>query len=163
MNGLQYALSQLHDGETAMVAQLSALADRHPAEHEVRHVALDLADWSRGHATRIKQLADDHSLPVGSAAAERHPGVLRRLSSTLAGLGEQPVEPAAQLLADLQDTYLRAARNSLSWELLAQYAQAARQQDALQLSSACHPQSLRQMRWANTMLKTVSPQVLSSL
>jgi hypothetical protein len=32
-----------------------------------------------------------------------------------------------------------------------------------QLAAACHPQTLRQMRWANTLIKQLSPQVLTSL
>ena len=35
--------------------------------------------------------------------------------------------------------------------------------DLLALASSCHPQTLRQIRWANTMIKTLSPQVLSNL
>jgi hypothetical protein len=30
------------------------------------------------------------------------------------------------------------------------------------LAGRCHPRTLRQMRWANTMLKTQSPRVLTS-
>jgi hypothetical protein len=66
-------------------------------------------------------------------------------------------------LRDLRDLHLAAAQNSLYWEMLAQAAQATRDDGLLDLSSACHPQTLRQMRWTNTMIKIVSPQVLSSL
>jgi hypothetical protein len=47
------------------------------------------------------------------------------------------------------------------WEF--QIAQAKRNTGLLSLSERCHPQTLRQIRWANTMLKTQTPQVLSSL
>jgi hypothetical protein len=47
--------------------------------------------------------------------------------------------------------------------MLAQAAQATRDDELLALASACHPQTLRQMRWTNTMIKNLSPQVLSSL
>ena len=67
------------------------------------------------------------------------------------------------LLDDLQSLYLMASETSLAWEMLAQHAQAKRERDFLELSAACHPQTLRQVRWANTMLKTVSPQVLASM
>ncbi|WP_302661141.1 hypothetical protein [Rhodococcus sp. SGAir0479] len=30
------------------------------------------------------------------------------------------------------------------------------------LSARCHPETLRRLRWANAMLKTLSPQVLAS-
>lgn len=32
----------------------------------------------------------------------------------------------------------------------------------LELSAACHPQTLRQLEWANAMLKTLSPQMPAS-
>ncbi|XVS61012.1 hypothetical protein ACQPYE_22170 [Actinosynnema sp. CA-299493] len=56
---------------------------------------------------------------------------------------------------------MTAAGVSLDWELLAQGAQAVRDTELLTLAQRCHPQTLRQMRWANAMLKTLSPQVLA--
>lgn len=41
-------------------------------------------------------------------------------------------------------------------------AQAVKDQELLELTQRCHPQSLRQMRWANAMLKELSPQTLTS-
>ncbi|NUP38990.1 MAG: hypothetical protein HOY76_18725 [Streptomyces sp.] len=35
--------------------------------------------------------------------------------------------------------------------------------DLVSLAAACHPQTLRQMRWTNTMIKELSPQILTSL
>ncbi len=55
-----------------------------------------------------------------------------------------------------------AAAVSLDWELLGQSAQAAKNSELLELTKRCHPQALRQMRWANAMLKVLSPQVLAS-
>jgi hypothetical protein len=50
----------------------------------------------------------------------------------------------------------------LDWELLAQAAQAMKKQPLVQLAADCHPQTLRQMRWANAHLKVTSPQVIAS-
>lgn len=50
----------------------------------------------------------------------------------------------------------------MDWELLAQGAQGAKDVDLIDLSQRCHPQSLRQMRWANAMLKELSAQALTS-
>lgn len=72
-------------------------------------------------------------------------------------------DPRLLLLDDLRDLHLAATRNSLHWEMLAQVAQATAAADLLALASSCHPQTLRQMHWTNTMIKTLSPQVLSSL
>jgi hypothetical protein len=46
--------------------------------------------------------------------------------------------------------------------MLAQAAQATRDQELLELVSSCRPRTLRQMRWTNTMIKVLSPQLLVS-
>ncbi|GAB2755427.1 hypothetical protein [Streptomyces bullii] len=46
--------------------------------------------------------------------------------------------------------------------MLAQAAQATRDDRLLGLASACHPQTLRQMRWTNTLIKEPAPQLLTS-
>lgn len=83
------------------------------------------------------------------------------------GEGEGP--EGLVLLRDLRALHLAATENSLHWEMLAQTAQTAqtaqatRDERLLELASACHPQTLRQMRWTNTLIKQLSPQVLTSL
>jgi hypothetical protein len=47
--------------------------------------------------------------------------------------------------------------------MLAQVAQATKDDELLGLASSCHPATLRQMRWTNTMIKVLAPQVLTSL
>jgi hypothetical protein len=66
------------------------------------------------------------------------------------------------LLADLRRAHRLAAGVSLDWELVAQGAQAAKDEELLDLAGRCHPQALRQMRWANAMLKELSPQTLAT-
>jgi hypothetical protein len=67
------------------------------------------------------------------------------------------------LLSDLQPIYLAASYNSLHWEMLAQAAQALSDESLLELTTTCHPETLRQIRWANTKLKESAPQILASL
>ncbi|MFI0508660.1 hypothetical protein ACH3Y9_03535 [Streptomyces sp. WSLK1-5] len=47
--------------------------------------------------------------------------------------------------------------------MLARVARATRDERLLELAPDCHPQTLRQMRWTDTLIKQVSPQVLTSL
>lgn len=63
----------------------------------------------------------------------------------------------------LRDLHLDATEKSLYSELLAQAAQATKDDELLAVASACHPQTLRQLRWTNTMIKNLSPQILTSL
>ena len=67
-------------------------------------------------------------------------------------------EPALLLLGPVSASSHRG-RVSLDWELPAQGAQDV---ELITLAQECHPQTLRQMRWANAMLKTLSPQFLAS-
>jgi hypothetical protein len=55
--------------------------------------------------------------------------------------------------------YLGAAGVSVDWELLGQGAQAVKDADLLEVCRRCRPQTLRQMSWADAMLKVLSPQV----
>jgi len=47
-------------------------------------------------------------------------------------------------------------------ELLAHGAQAATDERLLELAQRCHPETLRQVRWANAMLKELVPQTLTN-
>ncbi|MFE1349608.1 hypothetical protein [Streptomyces sp. NPDC058757] len=163
MNGTELVLRAIHHGEQDLAEELLAVAERHSAEHEVHHVATDLAAWSREHVERVARTARHHGLDL--AAPHRSgsaPGFLTTLGEKAAeAVGRRP-EPGPLLLRDLRDLHLRATENSLYWEMLAQVAQATRDDGALDLASVCHPRTLRQIRWTNTMIKTLSPQLLSS-
>ncbi|MFD9306677.1 hypothetical protein ACFWCB_29120 [Streptomyces sp. NPDC060048] len=47
--------------------------------------------------------------------------------------------------------------------MLAQAARATKDTRLLEVTSSCHPRTLRQMRWTNTLIKNLSPQILTSL
>jgi hypothetical protein len=171
MSGITLVLRALHHGENALADDLAAAAERHAAEHEIHHVALDLAAWSAEHGSVLRSTAKryDLDLPAGAAGTGHHAEgplttalltTVREKASRL--LGGRP-EPGILLLRDLRDLHLAATENSLHWEMLGQAARAAKDRELLATVSDCHPQTLRQMRWTNTMIKVLSPQVLSSL
>ena len=155
MNGLTLTLRTLHHGEQHLAGQLTTVAGRHRAEHEVHHVATDLAEWSRRHTERLAEAARTHHLDL---ALDPRAGAARA-----AGAVPRHPEPGLLLLRDLRELHLSAAENSLHWEMLAQLAQATRDEELLAVVSACHPQTLRQMRWTDTLIKTLAPQILTSL
>ncbi|MBG0857433.1 hypothetical protein I2W78_37715 [Streptomyces spinoverrucosus] len=66
------------------------------------------------------------------------------------------------LLHDLREVHVRASEVSLDWELVARAAQATADERLLDLVRQCHPDTLRQLRWANASLKGNAPQVLTS-
>lgn len=157
---LSLALRELHRSELRLARTLESMAARHHADHGIRHVATDLAGWSREHVALVSQVAHRYG-----ADLREHPHTLAytgRFQAWLADrLGRRP-EPALVLLADLRRLHRLAAGVSLDWELLAQGAQAVKVQELVELTQHCHPQSLRQMGWANAMLKELSPQAMAN-
>lgn len=158
--GLEYALHRVHGGENEVVQQLGRMAERHQQEAEVHHVARDLAGWSTLNIARLADAAEHYD--VALEREPNRPGAVRHALDAMADAANGRA-PVLLLLEDLRDLYLAAAETSLAWEMLAQHAQARRERDLLQVTSECHPQTLRQMRWANGMIKTLSPQALASM
>jgi hypothetical protein len=154
------ALRELHRSESELGRSLDAIAARHHNDHGIHHVARDLALWSREHVTLIADIGPRYGVRLrwrprlSAIAGSAQEWVSDRL-------GRRP-EPALLLLTDLRRLHRSAAGVSVDWELLAQGAQAVKDDDLLALTQRCHPQALRQMRWANAMLKELSPQALAT-
>ncbi|WP_328862965.1 hypothetical protein [Streptomyces sp. NBC_00306] len=163
MNGIALILRVLRDGETELAEGLLATGQRHRAEHEIFHVSTDLAQWSREHAQRIAEAIEreDHARP--EEASGPHSDLVPRSQNREPRPERACSQPALLLLRDLRDLHLGASANSLYWEMLAQAAQARTDTRLLSLVSACHPQTVRQMRWTNTMIKSLAPQLLTNL
>ncbi|OBH16184.1 hypothetical protein EHH44_00395 [Mycolicibacter terrae] len=158
---LDLALRELHRSEMSLARRFRRVGERHKADHDVFHLCADLAGWSDDHVRRLAQAGHSHGLRL--AESSPRPGrvlsSLREMTSVV--LGRRP-EPGVLLLADLRSLYLHAAAVSVDWELVAQGAQAARDSGLLEMAAQCHPETVRQMDWANTMLKELAPQVLMS-
>ncbi|WP_329392824.1 hypothetical protein OHA45_01290 [Streptomyces lydicus] len=163
MNGIKLILRAVHHGEQHLVRELVAVAERHHTEHEIHHVATDLAGWSREHLQQVSDTARDYDLALTGPPDASSSGFLMTLTEQAAERAGCRPEPGLLLLRDLRELHLSASNNSLHWEMLAQAAQATKDDKLLELASACHPQTLRQMRWANTMIKILCPQILTSL
>lgn len=156
---LGLVLRELHRSETSLARFLIELSDRHRVEHEVHHVARDLAGWSREHVRELAEVGNRYDLSLRPSVPSGLLGPARRKASELTG---RRAEPGLLLLADLRRLHRRAAGVSLDWELLAQGAQAVKDQDLLDLARRCHPRTSRQVKWSDAMLKTLSPQVLAA-
>jgi hypothetical protein len=158
---LDMAIEELHRSERHLVAVLMSMSDRHKTDHEVFHITRDMAMWSRKHVTELAAIGRDFGLELDPESPDDS-GLLATVRQRAAELLGRRSAPGLLLLADLRHLYREASGTSLDWELLAQGAQAARERELLALSERCHPQTLRQARWANAKLKESSPQVLAS-
>lgn len=160
MNKIKLVIRELHRSERNLANQLRRMSDRHHTEHEIHHLARDLADWSQHHVSQLARLGRNYGmqLPTGTGNQSDRLATTQRTTARL--LGRRPA-PALVLLADLRRIHRKAAGVSLDWVLLAQAGQAARQQELLQLAQQCHPDTLRQERWANAKLKELAGQTLT--
>jgi hypothetical protein len=158
---LGLVIEELHRSENHLAEVLLTMSDRHKADHEVFYVARDIARWSQDHVRALAEIGRDYDVEL-SAEPEGDPSLLPSLRQKASdAVGRRP-EPGLLLLADLRHLYREASGVSLDWELLAQAAQGAKQKELLELAERCHPQTVRQVRWANAMLKVESTQVLVS-
>jgi hypothetical protein len=158
---LGLAIEELHRSENHLVTVLTSMSDKHKADHEVFYVTRDMATWSREHVAELARIGRDFGLDLDPVATE-DPGLLAGMKQRASDLMGRRSVPGLLLLADLRHLYREAAGVSLDWEILAQSAQGAKEQELLDLAERCHPQSLRQARWANAHLKVASPQVIAS-
>lgn len=158
---LGLVLRELHRSEMSLAADLLKVADRHKVDHEIYHVARDVARWSQQHVRELAEVGKRYGLTL-TDDAKSDSGLLGGIREKASEVAGRRPEPGLLLLADLRHLHRVAAGASLDWELLAQGAQAAKDSELLALTRRCHPQSLRQMRWANAMLKVISPQILAS-
>lgn len=155
------ALRELHRSENDLAHELLQISDRHKADHEIFHVARDLAVWSQDHVREIARIAADYGEDL-----DGQPKGESTLAGRLLDKGSDLVRsrsvPELLLLRDLREVYLKASGVSVDWELLAQAAQGIKHRDLLAVAERCHPETLRQARWANGKLKESATQALVS-
>ncbi|SFC91756.1 hypothetical protein SAMN04487968_11457 [Nocardioides terrae] len=158
-NKVGMAIEELHRVENDLVIALLNLADQQKVDHEIFHVARDIAGWSRQHVSELARVGQAYGLDL-DADADDEPSLLGRVKQKGSELTGRFHEPGLPLLADLRHVHRTAAGASLDWEILAQTAQALKDTDLLDVAQRCHPETLRQMRWANAKLKETSAQVM---
>ena len=155
------ALEELHRSEAELSLELLKVSERHKVDHEIYHLGRDLAGWSQRHVREIAEIGKDYGQDLDPDSGAQHGplGTVREKGSELIG---RMSAPALLLLRDLREVYIKAAGVSVDWELLAQAAQGIKHRELLELAERCHPDTLRQMRWANGKLKESATQILVS-
>lgn len=157
---INLVLRQLHRSESQLAHRLNVVSARHKTEQDIYHLAHDLAQWSQSHLEDLAHCGRRYGVRL--AAKPRTRASTAALQHAMSALVRKRPEPALLLLADLRRIHTTAAGVSLDWEMLAQAAQAAKDQQLLELCQSCHPETLRQLRWSNAMVKELSAQTLVS-
>jgi hypothetical protein len=158
-NRIGLAVRELHRSERKLGDALLNLADQQKVDHEVYYVARDIARWSREHVRRLAEIGPKYDVRLDPEPADESK-LLARLKQKGAQLTGRFHEPGLLLLADLRHVHRLAAGVSLDWEVLAQSAQAIKDSELLNIAVECHPQTLRQLRWANAKVKESAAQIM---
>jgi hypothetical protein len=161
LNKIALAIEELHRSENSLARDLMSMSDRHKADHEVFHLARDLAGWSEEHVAELARVGRDYGLDL-DGQAKRESSLLAAAQQKVSELVGRRPEPGLLLLTDLRHLYRDTCGVSLDWEVLAQAAQAKQDRELLALAERCHPQTLRQSRWANAKIKETAAQALLS-
>lgn len=158
-NKVPMALEELHHAENDLAGQLLHASDRHKVDHEVYYLGRDLARWSQDHVRELARVGRRFGIDL-DPEPEDDVTLVARVRQKGAELLGRHHDPAVLLLNDLRDIHRTAAGVSLDWEILAQTAQALKDTELLALTKRCHPQTLRQLRWANASLKVNAAQTM---
>jgi hypothetical protein len=158
-NKIPMALEELHRSENDLAGELLQASDRHKVDHEIFYVGRDLARWSQQHVRELARVGKDYGLDL-DPEPEDDTTIVARMRQKGAELLGRHHDPALLLLRDLREIHRKAAGVSLDWEILAQTAQALKDEELLSVTKQCHPQTLRQLRWANASLKVNSAQIM---
>ena len=158
-NKVGMAIEELHRAENDLAGALLSLSDQQKVDHEVYYVARDIARWSQEHVRELAKVGGEYGLDL-DPEPEDESAVSARLKQKGAEALGRFHAPSLLLLAGLRHVHRTAAGVSLDWEILAQTAQALQDTELLDVAQKCHPETLRQMRWANAKLKETAAQVM---
>ncbi|WP_026533314.1 hypothetical protein [Arthrobacter sp. H41] len=158
---LGLVLHELHRSENDLAHELFQASERHRVDHEIYHLGRDLAKWSQQHVREIAGIGKSYGQDLDPEPEGEFP-LAKRVREKGSELLGRHSAPGLLLLRDLRGIYMKASGVSADWEMLAQAAQGVKHTDLLEVTERCHPETLRQVRWANAMLKVESTQILIS-
>lgn len=158
---LGVALRELHRSEDQLAEKLLRVSDRHKADHDIFYLGKELATWSQEHVRGLAEAAGRYDVELDAEPKGESDLAARVRGRISDAVGREP-EASMLLLVDMREIYTHASGVSVDWELVAQAAQGIRDTDLLALTKRCHPETLRQLRWANAKLKESATQILVS-
>jgi hypothetical protein len=147
---LPHYLGLLHRAQVDLAQAFREVGRGHADEPDVFHICERLAAQCDAHAQRLAPFAERYG-----EEAEDEPD---RLHGDLFGGGVR--SGGLGLLRDLHDLYLMACECDISWTLVGQAAQGARDQDLLGVVNACEGETAIQLGWLRTRMKQAAPQAL---
>lgn len=142
-------LDLLQTAETSLAGAYREVARGHAPEPDVHYTCQSFADQCEAHAERLAPIRAHHEGP-----RELKPERLHALGLTAARSG--PIG----LLRDLQDLYQLASLIDITWTLVGQAGQGARDNALLEIVAHCDPETEAQLAWLRMRMKAEAPQAL---
>lgn len=146
---LAHYLGLLHNAEVELARAFREVGAAHADEPDVLYDCERMARQCDTHVENLRPFVDRY----GEDAPDEPDRLLSRLfqGSRSGGLG---------LLRDLHDLYLMASESNISWTMVGQAAQGARDTGLLDAVDACEHDTTIQLAWLRTRMKAAAPQAL---
>jgi hypothetical protein len=142
-------LGLLHKAELLLADAFRQVGDAHAAEPDVYHLSHTLAGQCEQHAEQLQPFGDRYGEDAPSEPDRLHSELVK--GTRAGGLG---------LLRDLQDLYLMATECDITWTMIGQAAQGARDTGLVEVVKACEGETAIQLNWLKTRMKQAAPQAL---
>ena len=142
-------LGYLHRTELNLAEGFRKIGEAHAADADIYHTTHALARQCGLHAEGLAPFVERYGEEAPTEPDRLYHDLFDRTRE--GGLG---------LLRDLQDLYLMAHACDISWTMIRQAAQGARDTELLALVESCEGQTNLQIRWLRTRMKQAAPQAL---
>lgn len=142
-------LGLLHTSLQTLAAAFREVATGHGEEPDVHSTCQVLARRLDGQVEQLGPIVDRYGEERESEPERLHAAEFDQTRS--GGVG---------LLRDLQDLYALASFTDITWTVVGQAAQGLRDQELIDLVSACEQDTARQLAWLKTRIKQSAPQAL---
>lgn len=142
-------LDFVRHAEQALGRSYRLVSEGHAADADVHYMTAGFARQCTAHADALAPV-----LSRSDPSAEPGP---ERLHAE--GLSSHRAGPLG-LLRDLQDLYQLASLIDITWTLVRQAGQGARDRDLLQVVDRCAPQTAAQLAWLRMRMMAAAPQTL---
>jgi hypothetical protein len=146
---LAHYLGLLHKAQVDLAQAFREVADGHAEEADVFHICNRLAQECDAHAGHLGPFVERYGEDAPEEPDRLHSEIFD--GSREGGLG---------LLRDLQDLYLMATECDITWTLVGQAAQGARDGELHELVKGCEGETATQLQWLETRMKQAAPQAL---
>src|SRR5215207_1088694 len=146
---LAHYLGLVHRSELMLASSFREVASAHGDEPDVSVLCQKFAKQCDQHAAKLAPFVDRYGEEAPEEPERLHVDLFG--GTRTGGLG---------LLRDLHDLYLMASEVDISWTLVGQAAQGARDKALFETVTACDKQTATQLEWLRTRMKQAAPQAL---